>query len=142
MAGVAKREKKSDTSGRQRRHALCLSALQLCSPAPAPDPLCLFLPSFRRCVISGLQLGYTIWHYLGLPPCCALMQKHKTNYERYAKSTRCAQAAPQLGVGASFWEVRGTFDLMKMLALQVKCYEAQPSGGGGRGTHTLIHTHT
>lgn len=53
--------------------------------------------------------------------------------------------------GASFWEVRGTFDLMKMLALQVKCCEAQPSAfihtnthiQAGRGTlltHTLTHS--
>lgn len=45
---------------------------------------------------------------------------------------RSSGAPARRGKGASFWEVRGTFDLMKMLALQVKCYEAQP--------HT--HTHT
>lgn len=48
--------------------------------------------------------------------------------------------------GASFWEVRGTFDLMKMLALQVKCCEAQPSAFTHINTHTQAgrgtHTHT
>lgn len=66
------------------------------------------LPLAASAVISGLQLQLEHFYYRGTlsgaAPCRALMQNHKTNYERYAKSTSCAQAAPgwQFGVWGIF----------------------------------------
>jgi len=55
-------------------------------------------------------------------------------------SCHCLLVAAATIAAESFWEVRGTFDLMKMLALQVKCFEAQPSAC--THTHILTHLHT